>query len=245
MEQNIFSILKDEFQHNDIPQKDGISIMLNKKHLEGDNGKYMNMYNSMSIGYDLAETIVGKIKYGNQIAINRTYMMSQLEWKDNAKVLYTSIGTGKDLKYIPASLDKKSLHLAGLDISFGMLKQCHKKFRKDFNLSLFNCAAEELPFIDNSFDIVFHVGGINFFSDKESAIKEMIRVAKPGTRIMIADETADYIDSQYKNSRLSKKYFKDQEFNLDSLVQFVPENVKERNVELIWENKFYILTFRK
>ena len=56
------------------------------------------------------------------------------------------------------------------------------------NLNLVNCAAEDLPFIDQSFDVVLHVGGINFFSDKKRAIEEMIRVAKPSTKIMIADE---------------------------------------------------------
>jgi ubiquinone/menaquinone biosynthesis C-methylase UbiE len=40
-----------------------------------------------------------------------------------------------------------------------------------------------------SFDGVFHVGGINFFNNKEAAMAEMIRVAKPGARILIADET--------------------------------------------------------
>jgi len=47
---------------------------------------------------------------------------------------------------------------------------------------------------------VFHVGGINFFSDKARAIREMLRVAKPGSKIIIADETSDFIDQQYKKA---------------------------------------------
>lgn len=35
---------------------------------------------------------------------------------------------------------------------------------------------------------MFHLGGINFFDDKARAIAEMVRVAKPGTRIVICDE---------------------------------------------------------
>jgi len=36
--------------------------------------------------------------------------------------------------------------------------------------------------------VVFHFGGINFFNDKAAAIREMIRVAKPGTKFVIGDE---------------------------------------------------------
>jgi len=143
------------------------------------------------------------------------------------------------------SIDAKSLNIVGLDISFGMLKQCRKHFGAKLNLSLFNCAAEELPFIDNAFDIVFHVGGINFFSDKRAAMKEMVRVAKPGTKILISDETQDWIDNQFKKSRLSKKYFKEEYFDLSELENHIPQNVSETKLELMWENKSYCLTFRK
>jgi len=52
-----------------------------------------------------------------------------------------------------------------------------------------------LPFADNTFDIVFHNGGINFFNDKALAMNEMLRVAKPGSKLLIADETADFMES--------------------------------------------------
>ena len=70
-----------------------------------------------------------------------------------------------------------------------------------------HACAEDLPFADNSFDIVYHIGGINFFNDKAKAMQEMLRVAKPGTKLLIADETADYVDQQYKKNHFSKDYF--------------------------------------
>lgn len=48
---------------------------------------------------------------------------------------------------------------------------------------------EQLPRASDSFDSVFHIGGINFFDDKAAALAEMARVAKPGTRVLVADET--------------------------------------------------------
>ncbi len=51
-----------------------------------------------------------------------------------------------------------------------------------------------------AFDCVFHVGGINFFTDKVRAIKEMIWVAKPGTKIVIVDETERTIRENYQRT---------------------------------------------
>ncbi|HEY5326442.1 MAG TPA: methyltransferase domain-containing protein, partial [Mucilaginibacter sp.] len=186
-----------------------------------------------------------KLKYGNTINEMRNTIISKLEWKDYCSVLYVSIGTGKDLQFIPAAVNKQTLDIVGVDISMGMLKKCKKKFSKEPNLSLINCCAEELPFNDNEFDIVFHVGGINFFNDKKLAIQEMIRVAKPGSKILIADETDFFIEHQYKKSSLSKKYFVGQTFDLHKLEELIPGYVGEKTTTLMWDGRFYCITFRK
>jgi len=112
-------------------------------------------------------------------------------------------------------------------------------------LSLVNGCAEMLPFKDDTFGIVFHIGGINFFNDKESAIKEMIRVAKDGTKILIADETNEVLEKQYKHNIFVKKYFKNAEINIDKIVKYVPENINDFQFEYLWNNRFYCMTFRK
>ena len=179
MNDRIRTILKDDFQNSD-KLKDPIPNFINDKYLNGDNEKYMKMYNWMSRGYDIVETVVGKLKYRNEVDKMRKTIMDKLEGKDNISVLYVSIGKGKNLKFIPNKIDKSSLNICGADISLGMLKKCQKNYHKKINISLINCCAEDLPFKDNSFDIVFHVGGINFFNDKQSALNEMYRVAKSG-----------------------------------------------------------------
>lgn len=51
----------------------------------------------------------------------------------------------------------------------------------------FHCApAEALPFEDARFDAVICQFGLMFFSDREKAVAEMVRVTKPGGRISIA-----------------------------------------------------------
>jgi ubiquinone/menaquinone biosynthesis C-methylase UbiE len=159
--------------------------------------------------------------------------------------LYVSIGTGKDLEFIPQTINLKSLEICGIDISLGMLKRCKRKFDKKIELSLLHCCAEDLPFEDNSFDVVFHVGGINFFSDKQRAINEMIRVAKENTKLLIADETNDLIEKHYKRRSFTKKYYRDKTIDLSEIEKLIPPSVKEKKTDILWGKKFYCITFRK
>jgi len=85
MKADISNILKEEIRKTEIPIKDGISLLLNDKYIVNDNKKFMEMYNWMSRGYDLAETVIGRIKYGNAINKMRFDLMSKLEWKDDSK----------------------------------------------------------------------------------------------------------------------------------------------------------------
>jgi ubiquinone/menaquinone biosynthesis C-methylase UbiE len=99
--------------------------------------------------------------------------MSLLEAKPGDSVLETSVGTGLNFKYLP-----RGVKLTGLDLSPEMLANCQANLRRwqmDADLYLGN--AESLPFTDSTFDVVFHVGGINFFNDRAKAICEMRRQA--------------------------------------------------------------------
>ena len=46
-----------------------------------------------------------------------------------------------------------------------------------------------LPFPDNYFDIYYHFGGFNTFSDKKRAFKEINRVVKKGGKVIVGDES--------------------------------------------------------
>ena len=245
MKSDVKQLLSNRFLESGLPEADGIYQAINPAMINENNLKFQKMYDWMSRGYDFAEIFIGKIRYGNKIDLLRESLMSKLEWTNNISVLYVSIGTGRDLKFIPKNIDAKSLQIIGADISTGMLNQCKKRFKNKLNISLFHSCAEDLPFRDNVFDIVFHVGGINFFNDKRLAINEMLRVAKPGTKILIADETNDFIDSQYKKSKLSKRFFENEKFDLSEIEQSIPETASKSETELMFNNKFYCIAFRK
>ena len=59
-------------------------------------------------------------------------------------------------------------------------------------------ARRNLPLRIIDFGIVHHIGGINFFNDKAKAMQEMLRVAKPGTKILVRQmRPADYVILYY------------------------------------------------
>jgi arsenite methyltransferase len=49
-------------------------------------------------------------------------------------------------------------------------------------------SAEDLPFKDQSFDVVISNGVFNLIPDKARAVAEVFRVLKPLGRLMIADQ---------------------------------------------------------
>jgi ubiquinone/menaquinone biosynthesis C-methylase UbiE len=170
--------------------------------------------------------------------------MSLLEVKAGDSVLETSVGTGLNFKYLPAGVS-----LTGIDLSPEMLTNCQANLRRrGLQSDLFLGNAECLPFADSSFDVVFHVGGINFFNDRAKAIREMIRVAKPGSRILVADETEEHVKAMYERGPITSGYFKDRKEPVTAPIDLVPPEMLETHLELLkpmGKNRFYALTFRK
>jgi ubiquinone/menaquinone biosynthesis C-methylase UbiE len=127
-----------------------------------------------------------------------------------------------------------------------MLRRCRRKvMRWQRNAQLFQGETERLPFRDAVFDCVFHVGGINFFSDKARATTEMIRVAKPGTKILIVDETEKVVSRQYQKNPLTRPYFAGRDQAVFCSIDLVPAEMGEIKAREFAEGKLYCLTFRK
>jgi ubiquinone/menaquinone biosynthesis C-methylase UbiE len=164
-----------------------------------------------------------------------------LEINPGDSVLETSVGTGLNFKYLP-----RGLRLFGLDLSAEMLTNCQANLRRwELDADLFLGNAEDLPFANDSFDVVFHVGGINFFNDKAKAIREMIRVAKPGSRMLITDETEKYVKSTYERIPITSAFFKNRPEAVTTPIDLVPPEMLEIHLEMLRDEQFYALTFRK
>ncbi len=176
----------------------------------------------------------------------RTEILHRLEL-NNGRVLEVSIGSGGNLPYLFES--RKAGDIYGLDISAAQLTNCRRLVTsRGWPVDLFLGKAEGLPFKSDSFDNVFHIGGINFFSEKKKAIDEMIRVARPGTKIVIADESEQVAQNVARFLRLSRSG-QGKKVDTSVPVRLVPETMKEIRVDGIWkahgQYHGYCLEFRK
>jgi ubiquinone/menaquinone biosynthesis C-methylase UbiE len=211
--------------------------------LTGFNQKYNRLYETIGGFYDDVQRVGCALTGIDRDAYVMSYL-GMLEIKAGDSVLETSVGTGLNFKYLP-----RSARLSGIDLSQERLVNCQSNLRRwHLHADLFLGNAESLPFADSSFDVVFHVGGINFFNDRAKAIREMIRVAKPGSRILIADETEEHAKAAYERSPIIGSYFKDRKEPVAAPVDLVPPEMLETDVEIlkvIGKNRFYVLTFRK
>lgn len=104
---------------------------------------------------------------------------------------------------------------------------------------------ENLPFQDEMFEGVLHVGGINFFNDKEAAISEMIRVAKPGACILIADETEKGARGYEKTLPFFTKSFNGRREEIKPPIHLIPSGMMDVRLLSVWKDWFYCIEFRK
>lgn len=218
------------------PIRDGILVFL--QDVAGLNRKYQTMYDRLAPGYDFAERVVYWVS--RKPNYRREYV-GELEIPAGARVLEVSVGTGANLSYL-----RPDIEFFGLDLSWGMLHKCLRNLKRwQRSAQLFQGEAERLPFRDAVFDCVFHVGGINFFNDKARAITEMIRVARPGTKILIVDETEKVVREDYHKNPLTRRYYAGQEGAAFCPVGLVPAGMGEMQSRQIVEGRMYCLTFRK
>jgi uncharacterized protein YbaR (Trm112 family)/SAM-dependent methyltransferase len=160
------------------------------------------------------------------------------------KVLEVSVGPGVNLPYLVNRSDVGEIY--GLDISYGQLRRCQSYVRGNgWDVGLFLGNGEKLPFQAESFDGVFHVGGINFFNDKKAAIDEMIRVAKPSARIIIADETEMGARGYERFIPGFKSSFGGRREIITAPLKLVPPEMLETRVSEVWKGWMYCLEFRK
>ena len=216
------------------PIRDGIPLFVST--VTGPNLKYQTLYDRIAPGYDLAERLYHWFRRKPNY---RHEFISELEIKPHARVLEVSVGTGANLRFLPHDID-----FYGIDISWGMLHKCEQnllKWRRKANL--FQAEAERLPFKVGAFDCVFHAGGINFFTNKARAIKEMIWVAKPGTKIVIVDETERTVRDSYQRTPAADTRANPERVRCP--IDLVPSEMKDVTAREICGGKLFCLTFRK
>ncbi|WP_224364559.1 methyltransferase domain-containing protein [Hyalangium versicolor] len=110
------------------------------------------------------------------------------------RILEVGIGAGANLPLIARELPPGlEVEVWGVDLSEGMLGCCRERLRREGHrgVRLLMGDAHALPFPDHVFDRVFEIGGINGYRQPGRALAEMVRVARPGTPLVVVDEQLD------------------------------------------------------
>jgi demethylmenaquinone methyltransferase/2-methoxy-6-polyprenyl-1,4-benzoquinol methylase len=118
-------------------------------------------------------------------------------------VLDVATGTGD---FSIEALALKPDKIIGVDISEGMLEVGRRKMRerKLDTIDLMLGDSENLPFDDNYFDAAIVSFGVRNFENLERGLAEMLRVVKPGGRIVILEFSRP---SKFPMKQLYNAYF--------------------------------------
>jgi demethylmenaquinone methyltransferase/2-methoxy-6-polyprenyl-1,4-benzoquinol methylase len=158
------------------------------------------MFNSISHRYDFLNHF---LSLGIDI-IWRRKAIKLLKELHPKTILDIATGTG-DLAI--EALTLKPEKIVGVDISEGMLEVGRRKMRErslDDIIQLTLGDSENLPFTDNYFDAAVVAFGVRNFENLERGLAEMLRVVKPGGRIVILEMSRP---SKFPMKQLYKVYF--------------------------------------
>ena len=226
------------------PIRNGTSHFISPQELEGRNRHFAHFYDWFSRFEAMCNRMFFLPMGGERKA--RREILDRLDLK-GGRILEVSIGSGGNLPYLFESPTVGDVF--GLDISEAQLARCRSVVtRRGWSVDLLLAVAEVLPFRSESFDSVFHIGGINFFSEKQKAIDEMIRVARPGSKIVIADESERVARLIARIPGLPGSRH-DKELDVSVPVHLVPDTMEGIRVDGIWRvhgrDHGYCLEFSK
>ncbi len=115
---------------------------------------------------------------------NMRASLARTQFPDGCRVLEVGVGTGLSLGSYPSHID-----LTGIDLSQAMLAEAQTLIDKNNweHISVQPMNAESLDFEDNSFDFVTSFHTISVVSDPEAMMSEIVRVCRPGGRVLIVN----------------------------------------------------------
>jgi len=170
-------------------------------------------------------------------------LVAPLGLKPGHRVLEVGAGTGSNLPLIAKQIGKEGQLLA-MDLSPGMLAVAREKMARRGLPAEFGLGnAGYLPYRDGLFDAILHFGGINTFGEKERALAEIVRVARPGARIVIGDEG---LTPGKKNTRFGRWLLKQNSLYANKPpMDLLPDGIADVDLRWIWRGLFYVISFRK
>ncbi|MFC0183592.1 ubiE/COQ5 methyltransferase family protein [Pseudarcicella hirudinis] len=224
------------YEVNDI-----VDLVFPKELFEQDRKEQL-AYNDAYQRYDRGVSWVFESLHADE-KTTREKMTAMLGLKPGMKVLEVGAGTGKDSELIiQAVAPGGEAYLS--DLSPNMLRLAKQRLDpKDVKVNYFIANGTYLPFEDNSFDAVFHFGGINTFSERKEALAEFTRVVKVGGKVVVGDESvAPWLRNEptYQTLMKANPMFAD-----EVPLQDLPKNIDNFQLNWIFGFGYYVLEFTK
>ncbi|MFA6963983.1 methyltransferase domain-containing protein [Bosea sp. (in: a-proteobacteria)] len=171
----------------------------------------------------------------------RNAMIDRLAIGAGSRVLEIGAGTGRDSEIIAARLGPSG-ELYCQDIARSMLVRNRDRLAAaglDAHFSIAN--ASHLPFDDNMFDAVFQFGGVGEFIDVAGFFREVVRVTKPGGRVVVGDESMPPWLRQTTFAKILTTT--NPQFNAPLPLEHLPIEAREVNLRWIIGGTFYLIDF--
>ncbi len=167
------------------PLRDGILVI--KERSEDNNGVAQEFYDSpLWPRFRFWEKFTWFCNGGERRARNQ--VLKHLPGRPNLRLLDVAVGDGVYLPWMP-----QHWQVVGIDLTWSQLRACQARAGTR-PVRLIQGEAESLPLNDAQFDAVLSIGAFNYFNDPEGALREMVRVARPGAPIVISDELPNLTD---------------------------------------------------
>ncbi len=137
------------------------------------------MFDRVSRGYDLTNDVLslGVTPYW------RMRTRRAIDPRPGQRILDVACGTGT----VTRILADHGASVTGLDFSHGMISEAIERHGDHPNITFQQGDATQLPFEDNTFDATTVSFGIRNVQEPKRALAEMLRVTKPGGKILVCE----------------------------------------------------------
>jgi ubiquinone/menaquinone biosynthesis C-methylase UbiE len=123
---------------------------------------------------------------GRRGELLRARMVDEARIPAGGRVLDLGTGTGLLLPWLAAAVGPTG-RVIGVDLSAAMLARARGRVPASLAIDLIEADAASLPFPDGTFDAVVSAYAVTALADPAAGVAEMVRVARPGARIVVAD----------------------------------------------------------
>lgn len=151
----------------------------NRADLGKDPARVSGMFDQVAAGYDRTNTI---LSLGND-RLWRVATTRAIAPRRGQRILDLAAGTGASA----VALARSGAEVVAADFSPGMIAEGRRRHAAVPGLSFVEADATDLPFADGEFDTVTMSFGLRNVNEPRKALAELLRVTKPGGRIVICE----------------------------------------------------------